>query len=169
MKCKVLTVLAALAISNSVSAADLPPVVSEGVVDAPRGEVWRAWTTSAGLQSWLAPVADIDLRLDGLMRTNYKPGGTLNDAGAIENRILAFEPERLLVIKVSKAPNSFPFPKAVQSMWTVIYLNDAEPGKTRVRAVGLGFTDDAESTKMREFFQRGNDYTLEELRQHFRK
>jgi uncharacterized protein YndB with AHSA1/START domain len=169
MKCKFLLILAALAMSNLVSAADLPPAVSESVVNAPRAEVWRAWTTSAGLQSWLAPVADIELRLDGLMRTNYKQGGSLNDAGAIENRILAFEPERLLVLKVSKAPSSFPFPKAVQSMWTVIYLSDEEHGKTRIRAVGLGFTDDEESSKMREFFQRGNDYTLEELRQHFGK
>ena len=114
-------------------------------------------------------MADIDLRIDGLMRANYNASGQLGDAGTIENRILAFEPERLLVIKVAKAPKRFPFPNAVQSMWTVIYLNETDTGQTRVRAVGLGFTDDPESVQMREFFQKGNDYTLESLRKRFAK
>jgi uncharacterized protein YndB with AHSA1/START domain len=44
-------------------------IVSEGVVSAPVSEVWKAWTTSEGLKSWLAPHADIELRIGGLMRT----------------------------------------------------------------------------------------------------
>jgi hypothetical protein len=41
--------------------------------------------------------------------------------------------------------------------------------QTLVRTVGLGFSDDPESTRMREFFQKGNDYTLSELRKRFDK
>ena len=75
----------------------------------------------------------------------------------------------MLAIKVAKAPKTFPFPNAVQSMWTIVYLSETAEGQTKVRAVGLGFNDSEESTRMREFFQRGNDYTLEELRKHFAK
>lgn len=114
-------------------------------------------------------MADIDLRIDGLMRTHYKASGQLDDEGSIANRILAFEPERLLAIKVAKAPKTFPFPKAVQAMWTVIHLRETPEGQTHVRAVGLGFTDDPESSRMREFFQKGNDYTLAKLRERFAK
>ncbi len=148
-------------------AADLPPVVSEGVVNAPPAEVWRAWTTAEGMKSWLAPKADIDLRIDGLMRTNYNPKAELGDDGTIENRILAFDPERMFAIKVARAPKTFPFPEAVKRMWTVVYLIDQGAGQTLVRAVGHGFTDDPESSKMRDFFQRGNDYTLGELQRRF--
>jgi hypothetical protein len=38
---------------------------------------------------------------------------------------------------------------------------------TRVRGVSLGFGDDEESKKMREFFKRGNAVTLEELQKRF--
>jgi uncharacterized protein YndB with AHSA1/START domain len=148
-------------------AAELAPIISEAIVKAPPSAVWKAWTTSEGLRSWLAPLAEVDLRIDGLIRTSYNPKGSLGDEGTIENRILSFEPERMLSIKVAKAPAGFPFPKAVKDMWTVIYLQEREGGRTLVRAVGLGFTDDPESARMREFFQKGNDFTLRELQKRF--
>ena len=150
-------------------AAQLPPVVSEGIVDAPLAEVWKAWTTAEGMRSWLAPKADIDLRIDGLMRSNYNPKGELGDDSTIENKILAFDPERMFAIRVAKAPTSFPFPNAVQKMWTVVYLSENGAGQTFVRAVGHGFTDDPESARMRDYFQRGNDYTLGALVKRFKR
>lgn len=161
------TVLAGLLAPLVAFAGELPPIVSEGVVDAPPAEVWRAWTTAEGLRSWLAPLADIDLRLDGLMRANYNPQGTLGDEGTIENRVLAFEPERMLAIKVDRPPKSFPFQNAVRTMWTVIYFVGEGGNRTLVRAVSLGFTDDPESAGMRDFFQKGNDATLAALRNRF--
>jgi hypothetical protein len=63
----------------------------------------------------------------------------------------------------------FPFPKAIQAMWTVVYFEDADGGKTRVTVVGNGFGDDEEAQKMRAFFQRGNDYTVQQLQKYFEK
>ncbi len=166
LKMLIAAVVAPLA-AASAFAADLPPIVTEGVVNATPREVWRAWTTPEGMRSWLAPKADVDLRIDGLMRTNYNAKGELGDDGTIENRILAFDPERMFAIQVAKAPKTFPFPQAVKKMWTVVYLSEYGSGQTLVRAVGHGFTDDPESSKMREFFQRGNEHTLGELRKRF--
>lgn len=148
-------------------AQDLGPLVHEGVVDAPPSQVWAAYTTSAGLRSWMAPVADIDLRIGGRMKTNYNAKGTLDDPQAIENTILAFEPERMLSIKVSAPPAGFPFPNAVQKMWSVIYFQPEAGGRTRVRAVSLGFGPDEESQKMRAFFDKGNAQTLGQLQKRF--
>ena len=142
-------------------------IESEGIVNAPVAAVWKAWTTSAGLESWMAPHADIDLRLDGQMRATYDPKGVLGDAGTIENRILAFEPERMLSIRVSKAPESFPFKGAIGKMWTVLYFQPTPEGKTKLRIVGLGFGSDEESQKMKAFFSQGNAYTLSELQKRF--
>ena len=114
-------------------------IVSEGVIDAPVAAVWKAWTTKEGLKSWMAPVADIDLRLDGLMRANYNANGTLDDAASIHNRILAFEPERLLSIRVAKTPEKFPFKADIGAMWTVLHFMPTADGKTHLRVVGLGF------------------------------
>jgi uncharacterized protein YndB with AHSA1/START domain/ketosteroid isomerase-like protein len=149
------------------AAQDLGPVVSEAIVEAPPSAVWTAWTTGEGLRAWLAPHADIDLRLGGLMRTNYSQQGTLADPRTIENTILAFDPGRMLSIRVSKFPRDFPFPNAIGNMWTVIYFEPAGERQTRVRVVSMSFGADEESQKMRAFFERGNAVTLQQLQKHF--
>lgn len=144
-------------------------IVTEGDVSAPVSAVWNAWATTAGLQSWLAPQADIDLRIDGLMRSNYDPKGRLGDTATIENRVLAYEPERMLAIKVSKAPEKFPFKSRIGDMWTVMYFQPAADNKTRLRIVGMGFGSDEESQKMKAFFEQGNAYTLAQLQKRFQR
>ena len=153
----------------SEGAQDPSPLVHETVVEAPVEQVWAAWTTSAGLRAWLAPHADFELRLGGKMRANYQADGVLGDAGTIENTILAFEPQRMLAIKVTKAPAGFPFPNAVERMWTVLYFTPASATRTHVRVVSLGFGSDAESRGMRDFFAEGNAATLSQLQALFQR
>lgn len=143
------------------------PLVTEGVVAGPVAKVWAAFTTAEGLKSWMVPHAEFDLRIGGKMRTNYNKDGMLGDAGTIENEVLAFEPERMLTIKVAKAPERFPFKQAVQKMWTVIYFEPLAPDRTRLRVVGLGFTDDEESQQMRKHFAAGNAWTVRKLQEAF--
>lgn len=158
-----------LALPLSGRAGDAPPIVSQVTIQAPVSRVWKAWATSDGLRGWLAPLASIEVKLEGLMRANYNPQGSLDDDGAIHNRILAFEPERMLAIKVAKTPKGFPFPTAVQSMWTVLHFLPQGADRTELRIVGLGFTDEPESKAMRDFFQKGNDYTAAQLKQYLEK
>lgn len=142
-------------------------LVHEGVVAAPLKEVWAAFTTGAGQESWMVARSEVDLKVGGLMRTHYDPKGVLGDPKTIENTIISFDPERMLSIRVTKAPEGFPFPSAVKGMWTVIYFEPEGAQATRVRIVGLGFGPDEESRKMRAFFDRGNAYTLGKLQQRF--
>lgn len=160
-------ILLAFAFFTSQPARAVDSISVEGVVDAPVATVWKAWTTTEGLKAWVAPHVDIDLRLDGLMRTNYDPKGTLGDTNTIENRVLAYEPERMLAIRVAKAPANFPFKAKVGEMWTVLYFQPTADGKTSLRIVGLGFGSDEESQKMKEFFRQGNAFTLAQVQKHF--
>jgi hypothetical protein len=48
-------------------------------------------------------------------------------------------------------------------MGTVIHLEGAGPGRTRLRIVGVGYGDDDESRKLKGFFARGNEYTIKKL------
>jgi uncharacterized protein YndB with AHSA1/START domain len=159
--------LAITILAFAVPAKATESIVAEGIVNAPVLAVWNAWATTDGLKSWLAPHVDIDLRVDGLMRANYDPKGSLGDSGTIENRVLAYEPERMLSIKVSKAPDNFPFKAKIGDMWTVLYFQPTPDGKTMLRIVGLGFGTDEESQKMKEFFRQGNDFTLTQLQRRF--
>ena len=152
---------------TAVGAGDDNRLVHEGTVAAPLDQVWAAFTTKDGLESWMVAHAEIELKIDGKMRTHYDRKGEIGDAKTIENTILCYDPRHMFVLKVSKAPEGFPFPNAVQNMWTVIYFDAESPESTRVRVVGLGFGSDEESRKMRAFFDQGNALTLHRLQRRF--
>src|SRR5258708_5632442 len=152
----VLTVVALALLPNISRAQDDNRLVHEGLMNAPLDQVWAAFTTKEGLESWMASHAEIELKIGGTMKTQYDPKGTIDDAKAIENTILSYEPKRMLSFKVTKAPQGFPFPNAIKNMWTVVYFEAQGEKATRVREVSMGFGNDDESKKMREFFNRGN-------------
>lgn len=137
------------------------------VIDGSVDEVWMAFTTKKGIESWMVPVAEIELKVGGKMRTSYDATSTLRDGKTIENTILSFDPKRMLSIKATKPPEGFPFAEAIKSMWTVIYFDELGPKQTRVTVVGLGYGTDEESKKLREHFDKGNAFTLEQLRKRF--
>src|SRR3712207_5587081 len=90
-------------------------LVHAGLVAAPVKDVWTAFTTKEGQESWMTAHSEIELKVGGLMRTNYDPKGTVGDPKTIENMIISYDPERMLSIKVTKAPEGFPFPNAITS------------------------------------------------------
>ena len=71
--------------------------------------------------------AEIELKIGGKMRTHYDAKGRIGDPNTIENRILSFEPKRMLSIQVTNPPEKFPFKDAVKNMWTVIYFDGCRP------------------------------------------
>ncbi len=137
------------------------------IVDGPVADVWTAFTTKEGLESWMVAQADIDLRVGGKMRTRYAAGGTLGDAETIENTILSFEPGKMISIRATKPPHSFPYQTVIQAMWTVVDFEEVAAHRTRVTVTSMGFGNDEESLKMREHFDKGNAWTLDKLRAKF--
>ena len=81
--------------------------------------------------------------------------------------MLAFDPLRMLAMRVSKAPMNFPFADVVMDMWTVVYLDAVDATRTRIHVVGLGFTSEPQSQAMRGFFEQGNAATILQLQAHF--
>jgi len=163
-----LAILLALSLPLTFAQAqDDQSVVHESIITAPPDQVWAAFTTKAGLESWMVAHADVDLKLGGHMKTQYDPNGTTQDASAIANEFLSYEPQRMLSFHVVRAPATFPFPDAIKKMWTVVYFEPQGEKATRVRVVCLGFTNDDQSQKMRAFFSRGNAITLEHPQKRF--
>jgi uncharacterized protein YndB with AHSA1/START domain len=138
------------------------PQVTEGFINAPVAEVWRLFTTSEGYLATGAAQADVRLAVGGEIRSHYDPKGRLGDAETIVNEILAYEPQRMLAIRIKQAPASFPHRDAIAGTWTVIYFNPAGD-MTQVRIVGLGYDDSPASQAMRKFFAEGNRWTLDHI------
>jgi len=137
--------------------------VFEYEIDAGIDAVWDAFSTTAGLQSWVAPLAEIDFRVGGKWRANYNAEGELGDPTTIENTILSFDPGRMMSLKATTFPEGFPFVEAAEDAWTVFYFSPISTERTRITVVGLGYTDSEESQKMRSFFAQANEYSLNEL------
>lgn len=156
------------ALPMCVGAQETGPVITQGAVAAPVSAVWNAWTTVEGMRAWLTPKAEIDLRVGGRIRTNYREQEVLGDPGTIVYTILDFEPERMLAVQITGPPEGFPFPKAVLNMYSVMYFEPVDSNVSRLRIVSRGFGTDDESQRMRAFFEAGDAITLERLQLHFR-
>lgn len=145
------------------------PLVHRAELDAPVAAVWKAFTDASEMKQWMVPLVEIDLRVGGLMRSNYNADGTLGDENTIENRILAFEPECMLSIRAVKAPKDFPFADLIAETWSVMHFEPLSPNRTRIRLVGMGYGEGKQWKQMRDFFQQGNQWTLDRLREHLAK
>jgi hypothetical protein len=78
-----------------------------------------------------------------------------------------YDPRRMESFRVVKPPQKFPFPEQIKQMWTVVYFEAVTANRTKVTVVCLGIGPDADSQKMRSFFDQGNDYTLKKLQKRF--
>ncbi len=175
-----LRVLIAIAVFNLVACATQAPppapakvesrteAYGEAIVDAPVAQVWHAFTTREGVESWMVAHAEVDFRVGGLVRTTYRKEGVIGDEGTIENAVLSFDPQRMFSMRIAKYPKGFPFVNAYKSTWSVVYFEPLGDNKTKVSIRMLGYTEDEESQKMRAFFVRGNQYTLDQLAAKFR-
>ena len=157
----------ALAVPMFAQLDDAVSFANEGVVNAPLAAVWNVWTSGEGYKALGVAKADVDLRIGGLIRSHYGPTGTLGDEGTIQNRILAYEPQRMIAIRIDRPPKSFPFKEAWKNTWTVITLTDLGNNRTHIRVASMGFGTDEESMAMRKFFETGNAYTIKTLQKHF--
>ena len=159
LACSVTVFSAALAVAED------DRQVLEIEIDASIDQVWDAFTTTAGFKSWAAPLADVDFKIGGKWRANYNPQGKLGDATTIENTILSYDPRRMLSIRPTRFPQGFPFVEAARQTWTVFYFSPVTKARTKVRLVGLGYTDDQQSQQLRAFFLQGNKFSLQKLAQ----
>lgn len=82
-----------------------------------------------------------------------------------ESTILAYDPERMLTIQNTQAPVGFPHAEGARGTWTVMYFEPLEGDRTRVRFVMLGWAEGPKADAAYAFFERGNAYTLERLKQ----
>lgn len=143
------------------------PQVTEGFINAPLAEVWRLFTTSEGYKTTGVDQAEVDLRIGGLIRAHHDPKGSLGDPETAVNEILAYEPQRMLALRIKQPPASFPYRDALAGTWSVIYFTPSGQDMTHVRIVGLGYRDDAQSQALRRFLEADNRSTLDRIAQRY--
>jgi len=163
------TIFLALALTVSAAVAQSPEktvkmaaadkvLVLEVTVPAPVSAVWEAFTTSAGLSTWLTPGAVVDLR-DGGEWTAHFPGGSTGGG-----TILSFVPEKELVLS-AMAPDKFPTVRATRTR--ARFQFEGKGDSTVVRLTQTGWKEGEEWVKAYEYLTVGNAQLLATLHHRF--
>ncbi len=130
----------------------------EVVVPASLDEVWTAFTTQAGLQSWLWKDARVDLRPGGDWIVQYTP--TATGGGTIVSLV-----PRAEVVMRALAPERFPTVRRERT--TATFRFEAAGAATRVTLLQTGWHTGAEWDAAYEYLAKGNAQLLTQLRERF--
>ena len=133
-------------------------LIIEVSVPASQHEVWKAFTTSEGLSTWLTPRAVVDLRNGGEWTAHY-PGGHTGGG-----TIISLTPEQELTLR-ALAPEQFPNVRAQRTTARFEFI--PEGSSTRVRLTQTGWKAGDEWEKAYEYLARGNPQLLWALHRRF--
>ena len=133
-------------------------LIVEVTVPATQAEVWKAFTTSEGLSTWLTPGAVVDLREGGEWTAHY-PGGHTGGG-----TIVSFVPMREMTLR-AMAPEQFPHVREERTMAKFEFV--PQGGQTLVRLTQTGWKTGPEWDQAYEYLAKGNPELLEQLRRRF--
>jgi hypothetical protein len=133
-------------------------------VNAPVSVVWTYFTESEKYREWVAPAAEIDLKINGSIRANYRPDGRIGDDDTISIHIVNYIPERLLTLQ-PEIPESFPLFMRENSdnFYNVIEFHPLTDDETEITSFGLGYQNSPDFHQMVSFFAHGNIQAYEKL------
>ena len=133
----------------------------EATVAVPRADVWRAWTTRAGLQSFVVQDAKIEMTPGGAYEFYFNMAEPPGSRGGETNQVIAFEPERWLLFSWN-APPKF---GALRNEHTYVLMrfDDAPGGGTRVRLTHFGWREAKEWDEIYKYFESAWSWVMQEF------
>jgi hypothetical protein len=131
-------------------------------------QVWEAVSTSEGLRSFVAPVAEVEMKTGGHYYTNYNPAAKIGDPGTIYNTVLAYVPLEMVAIHVKLGTQIFPESVATADrLNAIMMIKDLGNAQVRVSEIMTGWQTGEDWDKVYKFFQTGNAYVLGQLYKRF--
>ena len=122
------------------------------VVAAPVAEVFRAWTTKEGLESFLAPEAVVDPRPDGAFEIHMNPYAEPGLKGADGMRVLGVQEGRMISFTWNAPPS---LPEARKQRTAVIVRTDpVDDTHTRVSVTHVAWGAGGEWDMAYDYFDK---------------
>ena len=141
-------------------------ISNEAVVEGSTDAVWRLLTTQSGLESWVVPHANVDLRAGGFLRTNHMANGKIGDENTVTSQILDVKSKKKLSIKLVEAPKTIPMAASMVGTWYEITLSSLPKKQTRVQCVGHGFAEGPMGYMGRTIAGQGSAWALLQLQKY---
>lgn len=161
---KYVSTMVAASLLPAIAAAETRVLSLETTVNAAQSEVWNAWTTEAGIETFFARAANVELRTNGAYEIFFFPDNEAGQRGAEGTLVLAVEPMRRLAFTWD-APPMWPTVRAQRTM-VEVRLREKK-GQTRVTLTQVGWGDEAEWDEVYQYFQGAWAVVLKRLRHRF--
>ncbi len=136
----------------------------EVVIAAPLAEIWRCWTTSEGVKSFIAADANVQLRVGGPYEWYFSMEAPAGERGSEDCRVLSFLPMEMLSFEWN-APPQFGERRYIKTR-VVVQFDEFEPGKVRVALSQLGWGEPEQWQEIYDYFDRAWGYVLGALKKH---
>lgn len=134
------------------------------VVPISLNETWKLFTTDEGLKKWIAPIAKIDMRTGGSIKTNYDSKKTIDDPSSIKLDIINYIEYQLLTLKVNLnnnfAQEARNEDKNLQELLQFEKISDKE---TKIISSMVGWGKGSHWDNTYAFFEKGNTWTFNEI------
>ena len=136
----------------------------EFVIPARKQEVWNLLSTEEGWKKWAAPVVSFNLKVGGVILTNYDKNKTVNDPGTIRLPIINYLEGEMITLKVIL---NDAFPEKVhqedQNLQEIIQVVDLGNGKIKVISSMIGWGTGPDWEETYDFFAKGNKWSYQQL------
>ena len=127
-------------------------------VDVPLDSVWNAYTTKEGWENWATAIAEVDFRINGIIRTNYNKDGVIGDESTITLHVVNYIPKRMLTLQAELTKNFPAFMKEDEKdLFNMVLFEEVSPSKTKVTSYGIGYKKNEKYISLMKFFIQGNE------------
>jgi uncharacterized protein YndB with AHSA1/START domain len=134
------------------------------VVHVPVDSVWNAFTTEEGWTGWATAQAEIDLKVNGTVRTHYDINGKLGDESSVTLHIINYVPNKLLTLQAEITSNFPGFMKEDEKdLFNTLVFEEITPTDTRVTSYGIGYKRNNKYRALMKFFIQGNEQSYMNL------
>lgn len=142
-------------------------LVQQVVLSTPVSRAWLAYTTEEDWRRWVAPKVDMDIRVNGTIRSQYDTTAQIGDKGTIVLHILNYIPEKMITMQADLAENFPDFVKEdARDLYSVVLFERIDGTTSRVTQYGIGYKNEPRWHELLKFFIRGNEWTLNRLKEY---
>ena len=117
---------------------------------------WRALTDEEGIKSFGVAVAHVEMKNGGVIEEGFSPNAKIGGTDTIRHRIIAYLPERLLVLRNEQTPPNLPHAELYKNVVQVISMEPRGSGKTRLTISHTGYGAGKDYDELYEFFRTHN-------------
>ena len=141
----------------------------ETVIPASLEEVWQAWTTTEGIQSFFTPNANVELKVGGKYELFFDMSAEPGMRGAEDCHVLSYLPMEMLSYEWNAPPSIPILREAGVKTWVVMQFEDLGDNRVRIKHTMLGIGEGEDWDSYIAYFERAWTHVLDACKQRFEK